>query len=198
MPARGVDILEILPVTFAADRAKAFLHHHFGKADDSIERCANFVADLGKKLGLRCGCLLGRDPGVDQFIFAALPGGDVAHYRAKLLAILDAPDRDMQRNKAALAHAADCFVAGIERIDAVAPGRPLEMLEHQVVVDDSRVVRSEGDTAVVTAKLWLKGTRSTGKAFDYTVWFSDTYVRTPKGWIYVFGQSSLRLPKSSQ
>ena len=50
-----------------------------------------------------------------------------------------------------------------------------------------------GDTAVVTAKLWEKGTDS-GKAFDYTVWFSDTYVRTPQGWRYVFGQSSLPLP----
>src|SRR4051812_41105506 len=31
--------------------------------------------------------------------------------------------------------------------------------ERQVVVDDSRVVRVLGDTAVVTAKLWLKGKR---------------------------------------
>ena len=38
--------------------------------------------------------------------------------------------------------------------------------ERQVVVDDSRVVRVWGDTAVVTAKLWLKGTRSTGEAFE--------------------------------
>jgi hypothetical protein len=33
-----------------------------------------------------------------------------------------------------------------------------------------------------------------GKPFDYTVWFSDTYVRTPNGWSYAFGQSSLPLP----
>src|SRR5262249_47572540 len=51
-----------------------------------------------------------------------------------------------------------------------------------------------GDTAVVTAKLWEKGTDD-GKAFDYTLWFSDTYVRTPGGWRYVFGQASLPLPK---
>jgi hypothetical protein len=29
---------------------------------------------------------------------------------------------------------------------------------------------------------------------DRRVWFSDTYVRTPQGWKYVFGQVSLKLP----
>src|SRR5262249_37414029 len=52
-----------------------------------------------------------------------------------------------------------------------------------------QVVRVFGDTAVVTAKLWLKGTDQ-GKAFDHKLWFSDTYVRTAQGWRYVFGQSS--------
>jgi len=70
-------------------------------------------------------------------------------------------------------------------------------VQYEQQEDTEQTVRVWGDTAVVTAKLWEKGTDN-GKAFDYTVWFSDTYVRTPKGWIYVFGQSSLRLPKSSQ
>jgi ketosteroid isomerase-like protein len=64
--------------------------------------------------------------------------------------------------------------------------------EHQE--DTAQTVRGWGDTAVVTAKLWEKGTDN-GKPFDYTVWFSDTYVRTPTGWRYVFGQSSLQCPK---
>ncbi len=59
--------------------------------------------------------------------------------------------------------------------------------EHQE--DTAQTVRLWGDTAVITAKLWEKGTDS-GKPIDYTVWFSDTYVRTPSGWRYVFGQSS--------
>ena len=67
--------------------------------------------------------------------------------------------------------------------------------ERQVVVDDSRVVRVLGDTAVVTAKLWLKGARVNGDAFDYKLWFSDTYVRTPAGWRYFFGQAGAPLPK---
>jgi len=41
----------------------------------------------------------------------------------------------------------------------------------------------------------LKGT-SDGKQFEYKLWFSDTYVRTTKGWQYVFGQSSIPLPQN--
>jgi len=63
--------------------------------------------------------------------------------------------------------------------------------EHQE--DSARKVRVWGDTAVVTALLWAKGTED-GKAFDYKLWFSDTYVRTPAGWRYVFAQASTRLP----
>jgi ketosteroid isomerase-like protein len=70
----------------------------------------------------------------------------------------------------------------------------LIVYDHQE--DTAQTVRVWGDTAVVTAKLWEKGTDK-GKPIDYTVWFSDTYVRTPAGWRYVFGQSSLPLPKTS-
>ncbi len=57
----------------------------------------------------------------------------------------------------------------------------------------TQVVRVHGDTAVVTALLRLKGTNE-GVPFDRRLWFSDTYVRTPAGWKYFFGQASLRLP----
>jgi len=63
--------------------------------------------------------------------------------------------------------------------------------EHQE--DSQQKVRVWGDTAVVTALLWLKGT-SDGKPFERKLWFSDVYVRTAKGWRYVFGQASLPLP----
>lgn len=65
--------------------------------------------------------------------------------------------------------------------------------EHQS--DTEQTVRVWGDTAVVTAKLWQKGSDS-GKAFDSSLWFSDTYVRTAQGWRYVFGQASIALPKN--
>lgn len=54
-------------------------------------------------------------------------------------------------------------------------------------------VRIWGDTAVVTARLRIKGLYR-GKAFDRTLWFSDTYVRTQWGWLYAFAQASLPIP----
>jgi ketosteroid isomerase-like protein len=65
--------------------------------------------------------------------------------------------------------------------------------EEQREIDDSQKVRVWDDTAVVTAKLWIKGTRGE-KSFERKLWFSDTYVRTKSGWRYVFGQASLALP----
>lgn len=58
----------------------------------------------------------------------------------------------------------------------------------------TQIVRVWGDTAVITARLWIKGKGRDGKEFDRRLWFSDTYVRTPQGWRYAFGQASLRLP----
>jgi ketosteroid isomerase-like protein len=67
--------------------------------------------------------------------------------------------------------------------------------ERQDEEPGTQKVRVWGDTAVVTALLWIKG-RQGGKSIDYKLWFSDTYVRTPTGWRYVFGQASLPLPKT--
>ena len=66
--------------------------------------------------------------------------------------------------------------------------------EHQE--DSNQTVRVWGNTAVISAKLWAKGTQN-GKPFEYEVFFSDTYARTPTGWRYVFGQSSLPLPNTA-
>ena len=59
--------------------------------------------------------------------------------------------------------------------------------------DSQQTVRVWGDTAVLTALLSARGTEG-GTAFEYRVWFSDTYVRCPGGWRYVLGQSGARLP----
>jgi len=66
--------------------------------------------------------------------------------------------------------------------------------ERQDEEPGTQKVRVSGDTAVVTALLWIKGVRA-GKPIDYKLWFSDTYVRTPAGWRYFFGQASIPLPK---
>jgi ketosteroid isomerase-like protein len=66
--------------------------------------------------------------------------------------------------------------------------------ERQDEEPGSQKVRVWGDTAVVTALLRIKSMQG-GKPADYKLWFSDTYVRTPTGWRYVFGQASLPLPE---
>lgn len=65
--------------------------------------------------------------------------------------------------------------------------------EQQDEDEGTQTVRVWGDTAVVTARLWIKGVTE-GRAFDRRVWFSDTYVRTARGWLYAFAQVSLDLP----
>lgn len=82
------------------------------------------------------------------------------------------------------------------RADLLKMARTKEVnYEHQE--DSNQTVRVWGDTAVVTAELWGKGTDK-GKPFDWHVWFSDTYVRTPSGWRYVHGQASLPLPATGK
>ena len=81
------------------------------------------------------------------------------------------------------------------KADLIESARKKEVTyERQDEEPGTQKVRVWGDTAVVTALLWIKGVQG-GKPADYKLWFSDTYVRTPTGWRYVFGQASLPLPK---
>lgn len=80
------------------------------------------------------------------------------------------------------------------KADLLKSARDQEIVwEQQDEEPGSQTVRLWGDTAVVTAKLWLKY-RAEGQPVDKKLWFSDTYVRTPQGWRYAFGQSSIALP----
>ena len=60
------------------------------------------------------------------------------------------------------------------------------------MIEGTRKVRAWGDTAVVTALLWLKGTGPDGAPFDYKLWFSDTYARIGGRWRYVSGRPRCR------
>ena len=80
------------------------------------------------------------------------------------------------------------------REDHLAAARNRERVyEQQDEEPGTQTVRVWGDTAVVTALLWCKGTAKHGQPFDYKVWFSDTYVRTASGWRYFFGQAGAPL-----
>lgn len=134
-------------------------------------------------------------------IGSASAGSDPASADARTVAGLDKEyQAAVKRNDAATMDRilADDFVlvtgSGkvFQKPDLLSEARSARV-QYEVQDDTDQTVRLWGDTAVVTAKLHEKGTDS-GKPFDYVVWFSDTYVRTPAGWRYVFGQSSLPLP----
>jgi len=85
---------------------------------------------------------------------------------------------------------------GSSKADLIESARKKEVTyERQDEEPGTQKVRVWGDTAVVTALLWIKAEQG-GKPIDYKLWFSDTYVRTPTGWRYVFGQASLPLPQA--
>lgn len=72
----------------------------------------------------------------------------------------------------------------------------------QVEDPGTQIVRLYGrDTATVTARLYLKGRYrkgyKNGASIERRLWFTDTYVRTPEGWRYAFGQASLPLPEAA-
>ena len=129
--------------------------------------------------------------------------------RANVAALDTAYQAAVERNDAegmgAILHSDMILVVGAgtvyTRAQLIASARNRDAIyEHQVEDAGTQVVRLYGaDTAVVTARLWLKGRyRESGEAFDRTLWFSDTYVRTREGWRYAFGQSSIALPTPPQ
>ena len=82
------------------------------------------------------------------------------------------------------------------KADLIESARKKELTyERQDEEPGTQRVRVWRDTAVVTALLWIKAVQGV-KPVDYKLWFSDTYVRTPAGWRYMFGQASLPLPKT--
>jgi len=136
-------------------------------------------------------------------VAAAVPAarGDSAEEAKKVVAALDTEYQAAVKNNDAATMdriLADDFVLVTGRgltftkADLLKDAREKTTIyEHQEELEQK--VRVWGGTAVVTALLWIQGT-SEGKTSDRKLWFSDTYVRTPKGWKYVFGQSSIALP----
>ena len=125
------------------------------------------------------------------------------HDRAEIAAIdtkyQDAVKRNDADTMAQILHQDFVLVLGTgktyTRADLLESARTRQITyERQDEDAGTQTVRLWGDhTAVVTARLWLKYAAE-GKSFERRLWFSDTYVRTPQGWRYVFGQASIALP----
>jgi ketosteroid isomerase-like protein len=123
---------------------------------------------------------------------------DQASVAALDLAFQAAVKRNDADGMDAILHDQYCLVLGDGRI--VSREELLEsarVKQNRYLIQDedpgTQAVRVWGDTAIVTARLWIKGTRD-GAPFERRLWFSDTYVRTAKGWKYAFAQASLPLP----
>ena len=126
---------------------------------------------------------------------------------AQIIAALDteyqlAVERNDWRTMDRILHPQFTLVLGngavYSRADLITSARDVHITyEKQQEIAGTQKVRMFGEhTATVTALLWLKGTRHKDQSrFEYQLWFSDTYVRTPGGWKYAFGQASLRLPE---
>src|SRR6185437_11291937 len=108
----------VLSIAVVADGAEAFVNHHFGKADDGVERRADLVADLGEEFRLRGRGLLRLLARVDEVFFRTLPGGDVTQHRAVFLAALNAADGDEQRREPAAADAAEGLASRVGQLRA--------------------------------------------------------------------------------
>jgi uncharacterized protein (TIGR02246 family) len=130
----------------------------------------------------------------------ASPEDDIAAVAALDTAYQAAVERNDAEAMAEILHPDMILVVGrgdvFTREDLLTSARDEQFVYEQQVEDEgTQVVRLYGeDTAIVTARLWLKGTGPNGP-FDRRLWFSDTYVRTPDGWRYAFGQASLSLPQ---
>ncbi len=129
----------------------------------------------------------------------ASPERDRAQVAALDTQYQDAVERNDAETMARILHPDMMLVVGrgtvFTREDLLRSARERAYIyEAQVEDPGTQTVRLYGrDTAIVTARLWLKGVGPDGP-FDRRLWFSDTYVRTPEGWRYAFGQASISLP----
>jgi uncharacterized protein (TIGR02246 family) len=127
------------------------------------------------------------------------PAEDIRTIAALDTAYQAAVERNDADAMAAIMHEDMFLVLGNGRVHAredvlnwARAGRTI--YEHQVEDPGTQTVRLYGEnTAVVTARLYLKGVRE-GQPTEFRLWFSDTYVRTPEGWRYALGQASTALP----
>lgn len=136
-------------------------------------------------------------------LMPALAHATPEHDRATVAALDTEYQAAVERNDAEgmarILHPAMILVVGRGLVftgeDLLRSAREQEYVyEIQAEEEGTQTVRLYGeDTAIVTALLRLKGTGPLGP-FDRRLWFSDTYVRTPEGWRYAFGQASINLP----
>jgi ketosteroid isomerase-like protein len=161
-----------------------------------LELVSHLRRKIGTALALAVGVLLaiapikaGASPADDERIVAEL---DTQYQAAVKANDAEGMDRILADDFVLVTGRGQAYGKADLLADARKQSTVYERQEEEV---GTQTVRVWGDTAVVTALLWIKGTRD-GEPIDYKLWFSDVYMRRPEGWRYVFGQASLRLPSA--
>lgn len=161
-----------------------------------LELVSHLRRKIGTTLALAVGVLLaiapikaGASPADDERIVAEL---DTQYQAAVKANDAEGMDRILADDFVLVTGRGQAYGKADLLVDARKQSTVYERQEEEV---GTQTVRVWGDTAVVTALLWIKGTRD-GEPIDYKLWFSDVYMRRPEGWRYVFGQASLRLPSA--
>ena len=131
--AGGADVLHVFDVALVAERAEPLADHHFGKADDGVERRAHLVADPRQHVGLGVGGALGQPPRLAQFALGLLGLRQIAEHREEIRPVgARASHRHRQRDDAALALAAQHVAAVIEQAGDAGDFDAGEIVEHRV------------------------------------------------------------------
>ena len=132
--AGGADVLHVFDVALVAERAEALADHHFGKADDGVERRAHLVADPRQHVGLGVGGAIGQPPRLQQFALALLALRQVAEHREEIRTVgPGASHGHRQRDDAAVAHAAQHVAAVIEQAGDAGALDAGEIVQHRAL-----------------------------------------------------------------
>ena len=132
--AGGADVLHVFAVALVAERAETLADHHFGKADDGVQRRPHLVADPGQHVGLGVGGALGQPPRLAQFALGLLGLREIAEHREEIRAVgAGAAHGHRQRDDAALAFARQHLAAVIEQAGDAGSLDAGEIFEHAVL-----------------------------------------------------------------
>ena len=132
--AGSADVLHVFDVALVAERAEAFADHHFGKADDGVERRADLMADPRQHVGLGVGGAIGQPPRLLQLALVFSGLRKIAKHREEIRTVGPGPPHGhRQRDDAAAAHAAERVAAVVEQAGDAGALDALQIILHHAL-----------------------------------------------------------------
>src|SRR5690606_2050466 len=136
--ARAVDVAQVVAVPVGPYRPELFIHHQFGKADDGVERGADFMAYPRQKLGLLRGRTFRLRARLRQVFLGPLPLGDIAHDGAVAVVSRQAPDRHEQWDEASFGLPTDNLAPVIEHAGHPVLRKSVQIIAYGAVALDRK------------------------------------------------------------